>query len=362
MQRNKREPVQRRHYHGKQSSFQRPVRPSPRRAAAPQRLAHGITATGHAEGRDGACSVDPAMVEDVFVGCATPEGDQPRLLRAMPLSGWLPSSTSGATINRFAPLASRRSPMPRTLSSMKVLLSPSAPVWKAFAGAAFRHQNTHRYAGLSSRRSGGDLMTNRAAEIVADRYNVSQPRTSTRRKPAPYRRLRGKRLDGVRSLPSNEDETGQQGNGRRNVSGHRRRPWRLPTAPARPMRRSQASPVSPAASRSRKAVCHCGQCLQLSDGAAASSSWKRLKPSRASSRSPFRRLQRAGCDPDEMGIGPVFAVYLLERHGLKVDDIDLWELNEAFASQCLYSRDRLGSTLRNTTSMAARSPSATRSA
>ncbi len=51
----------------------------------------------------------------------------------------------------------------------------------------------------------------------------------------------------------------------------------------------------------------------------------------------------AGCAPDEMGIGPVFAVpRLLERHGLKVDDIDLWELNEAFASQCLYSRDTLG--------------------
>jgi acetyl-CoA C-acetyltransferase len=51
----------------------------------------------------------------------------------------------------------------------------------------------------------------------------------------------------------------------------------------------------------------------------------------------------AGCEPDEMGIGPVFAVpRLLERHGLKVDDIDLWELNEAFASQCLYARDTLG--------------------
>ena len=51
----------------------------------------------------------------------------------------------------------------------------------------------------------------------------------------------------------------------------------------------------------------------------------------------------AGCEPDEMGIGPVFAVpKLLKRHGLKVDDIDLWELNEAFASQCLYSRDKLG--------------------
>jgi len=51
----------------------------------------------------------------------------------------------------------------------------------------------------------------------------------------------------------------------------------------------------------------------------------------------------AGCEPDEMGIGSVFAVpKLLERHGLKVSDIDLWELNEAFAVQALYCRDRLG--------------------
>src|SRR5438445_4703828 len=57
----------------------------------------------------------------------------------------------------------------------------------------------------------------------------------------------------------------------------------------------------------------------------------------------FRGFQIAGCDPDEMGIGPVFAVpRLLERAGLKVGDIDLWELNEAFASQCLYCRDQLG--------------------
>ena len=57
----------------------------------------------------------------------------------------------------------------------------------------------------------------------------------------------------------------------------------------------------------------------------------------------FRGLAVAGCDPDEMGIGPVFAVpKLLARHGLTVDDIDLWELNEAFASQVLYCADRLG--------------------
>ncbi len=57
----------------------------------------------------------------------------------------------------------------------------------------------------------------------------------------------------------------------------------------------------------------------------------------------YRGMVVTGCEPDEMGIGPVFAVpKLLQRHALKVSDIDLWELNEAFAVQCLYCRDRLG--------------------
>jgi acetyl-CoA C-acetyltransferase len=88
-----------------------------------------------------------------------------------------------------------------------------------------------------------------------------------------------------------------------------------------------------------------GNASQLSDGAAAVV----LMEAREAERRGLKPLGRfkgfavAGCEPDEMGIGPVFAVpRLLERHGLKVDDIDLWELNEAFASQCLYSRDKLG--------------------
>ena len=88
-----------------------------------------------------------------------------------------------------------------------------------------------------------------------------------------------------------------------------------------------------------------GNASQLSDGAAAvvimeakEAERRGLQPLGA-----FKGWAIAGCKPDEMGIGPVFAIpRLLERHGLKVDDIDLWELNEAFASQCLYSRDKLG--------------------
>ena len=88
-----------------------------------------------------------------------------------------------------------------------------------------------------------------------------------------------------------------------------------------------------------------GNASQLSDGAAAvvlmeakEAERRGLQPMGA-----FKGFAVAGCRPDEMGIGPVFAIpRLLERHGLKIDDIDLWELNEAFASQCLYSRDKLG--------------------
>jgi acetyl-CoA C-acetyltransferase len=88
-----------------------------------------------------------------------------------------------------------------------------------------------------------------------------------------------------------------------------------------------------------------GNASQLSDGASACvvmdaklAEKKGLKPL-----GTFRGFAVAGCEPDEMGIGPVFAVpKLLQRAGLKMDDIDLWELNEAFASQVLYSRDRLG--------------------
>jgi acetyl-CoA acetyltransferase family protein len=88
-----------------------------------------------------------------------------------------------------------------------------------------------------------------------------------------------------------------------------------------------------------------GNASQLSDGASvcvvmsdAEASRRRLAPLGV-----FRGLAVAGCEPDEMGIGPVFAIpKLLARHGLTVDDIDLWELNEAFASQAVYCAERLG--------------------
>ena len=88
-----------------------------------------------------------------------------------------------------------------------------------------------------------------------------------------------------------------------------------------------------------------GNASQLSDGASAAVLMEAAEASRRglSPLGIYRGMAVAGCDADEMGIGPVFAVpKLLEKHGLKVGDIDLWELNEAFACQVLYCRDRLG--------------------
>lgn len=88
-----------------------------------------------------------------------------------------------------------------------------------------------------------------------------------------------------------------------------------------------------------------GNASQLSDGAAAMvlADEDTVRTLNAEPLGIYRGLAVAGCEPDEMGIGPVFAVpRLLKRHGLTVDDIGIWELNEAFAVQVVYCRDRLG--------------------
>jgi acetyl-CoA C-acetyltransferase len=88
-----------------------------------------------------------------------------------------------------------------------------------------------------------------------------------------------------------------------------------------------------------------GNASQLSDGASAAVLMEEKEAERRglAPLGLYRGIAVAGCAPDEMGIGPVFAVpKLLKQHGLKIDDIDLWELNEAFACQVVYCRDRLG--------------------
>jgi len=96
---------------------------------------------------------------------------------------------------------------------------------------------------------------------------------------------------------------------------------------------------------SGKGTVTAGNSSQLSDGASATllMSSERARQLGITPKLIFRGFTVVGCEPDEMGIGPVFAVpKLLKKHGLKMDDIDVWELNEAFAVQVVYCRDRLG--------------------
>ncbi len=104
-------------------------------------------------------------------------------------------------------------------------------------------------------------------------------------------------------------------------------------------------PVLPDGKVSAHASITAGNASQLSDGAAAVvlMEAKEAQKRGATPLGIYRGMAVAGCEPDEMGIGPVFAIpKLLEKHNLKIDDIDLWELNEAFASQAVYCRDFLG--------------------
>jgi acetyl-CoA C-acetyltransferase len=105
------------------------------------------------------------------------------------------------------------------------------------------------------------------------------------------------------------------------------------------------TPVLPDGAVTARASVTAGNSSQLSDGASASVVMERAEAERRGLQplGAYRGIAVAGCAPDEMGIGPVFAIpALLKSHGLKLDDIGLWELNEAFASQAVYCRDKLG--------------------
>ena len=159
---------------------------------------------------------------------------------------------------------------------------------------------------------------------------------------APHgRRPAGQQVQGRNRPDEDQDEGGRQGDEGREHRRLRRRPATSATGPT--PRMEGLAKLEPVKGPGKYVTA--GNASQLSDGAAAVVLME-AKDAEKRGLNPLGRFvawAAAGCEPDEMGIGPIFAVpKLLKRHGLKVDDIDLWELNEAFASQCLYSRDQLG--------------------
>ena len=315
---------------------------------------HGIAMAGHpithAIPRAG---IEAAEVEDVYLGCAQPEGATGHnVARNAALWAGCPSTTSGATINRFC-----SSGLQAIANAAHTVINEGASV--AIGGGVESlslvsrsgHMNMHRYTEdkLMAEWPAIWMTMIETAEIVADRYGVSREyqdeySAESQRRTAEFQSS-GKMAEEIAPLETRmklfNKETGEESY--QDVVCDR-------DECNRPGTTYETLAGLPPVFRGGQQVKEgkyvtAGNASQLSDGATAVVVMEASEAARQGIEplGRFMGFNVAGCDPDEMGIGPVFAVpRLLERHGLKVDDIDLWELNEAFASQCLYSRDRLG--------------------
>jgi acetyl-CoA C-acetyltransferase len=308
---------------------------------------HGAVLGGHvishAVQRAG---LEPGEVEDVIMGCALPEGATGQnVARQSALRAGLPVTTGGTTVNRFC-----SSGMQAIAMAAQRVIVDRVPIMVAGGLESIslvqnEHFNTHRLheQWILDHKPELYMPMIDTAEVVAKRYYVtreaqdeyallSQQRTAAGqgagRFDAEIVPLPAKKLvqDKATGETREEDVTLTKDEGNR------------PDTTLDGL--AKLAPV-----RGEKGHITAGNASQLSDGASACvvmdaklAERRGLQPLGI-----FRGLAIAGCEPDEMGIGPVFAVpRLLERFGLKVDDIGLWELNEAFAVQVVYCRDRLG--------------------
>ncbi|MEQ9639330.1 MAG: acetyl-CoA C-acyltransferase [Alphaproteobacteria bacterium] len=308
---------------------------------------HGATMGGHvikhAVERAG---VDPAEVEDVIMGCGAPEGATGgNIARQAAIRAGMPVTTSGVTVNRFCSSGLQTIAM----AAQRVIVD-GVPVMVGggldnLSLVQNEHANKYRARDpwIEEHKPAIYHSMLQTAQCVADRYNVSREYQDEYALQSQMRtaaaQQAGKFDDEIVPLPTTKlvqnKETGEVSEEEVTLTkdeGNR------PSTNAEGL--AALEPVT-----GPDGHITAGNASQLSDGASACvvmdaklAEQRGLQPLGI-----FRGFAVAGCEPDEMGIGPVFAVpRLLERAGLKVDDIDLWELNEAFAVQVLYSRDQLG--------------------
>jgi acetyl-CoA C-acetyltransferase len=309
-------------------------------------LTHGADMGGHvikhAVERAG---VEPGDVEEVVIGCGFGEGATGHnIARQASLRAGLPSSAAAMTVNRFC-----SSGLQAVAIAANRVVCDAVPV--AVAGGlesislvqTSLNRSHYRNEWLEEHVPSVYMPMIETADIVASRYGISRQAQddyaleSQRRTAAAQQAGRFDQeivpLPSVKSLRDKEgNEVGREEVTLRQDEGNRPDTTMEGLAKLKPVRGEDQFITA-------------GNASQLSDGASACvvMSDKEAAKRGATVMGVFRGLAVAGCEPDEMGIGPVYAIpRLLERHGLTVDDIDLWELNEAFASQVLYCRDRLG--------------------
>jgi acetyl-CoA C-acetyltransferase len=296
--------------------------------------------------------VDPAEVEDVVLGCAMPEGSTGHnIARQAALRAGLPIQVAGMTVQRAC-----SSGLMGIATAAKQIIDDGMDVVVGGGVESIslvQNEKANRYrAGdpwLREHMPQLYMTMLETAEIVAARYEVSreaqdayalqsQQRTAQAQKEGRFDR----ELIPVSTTMTVIDKvTGVSSERQIAISADE---GNRPQTTMADLEKLQ--PVFKGGQQvAQGRYVTAGNASQLSDGAAAVVLMERSLAERRglSVLGAYRAIAVAGCAPDEMGIGPVFAVpRLLKRNGLKTTDIDLWELNEAFASQCLYCRDRLG--------------------
>jgi acetyl-CoA C-acetyltransferase len=308
-------------------------------------MTHGATMGGHAvKAAIERAGIEAGEVEDVIMGCANPEGATgSNIARQIAIAAGCPVTVSGMTVNRFC-----SSGLQTIALAAQRIIAGEGDVY--VAGGVESISLVQNDANKKDLIDPGLKLSKpeiywpmlQTAETVAKRYGIareaqdrygvqSQQRASaaaaaglTRAEIAPIA-VKMKVIDKQTGVETVKDVVLDRDEGIRGDTTY-----------------EGVSQIKPAI---EGGVIAAGNASQFSDGAGACVVMDRALAEKRGLPvlGVFRGFAVAGCEPDEMGIGPVFAVpKLLARHGLKVSDIDLWELNEAFAVQVLYIRDHLG--------------------
>lgn len=306
---------------------------------APTMAAHAIGAAMHQ------AQVDPAEVDDVIMGCALGQGTTGgNIGRLSALAAGCPVSVSGMTIDRQC-----SSGLMAIATAAKQIIHDGMSI--AVGGGVehvslVQNENFNLFhaqdPNLLTMHKDVYMPMLKTAETVATRYGISreqqdeyalqsQQRTAAAQQAGHYD---DEILEVTATMKVVDRETGEESLVEKSLNldeGNRPSTTREGLAGLKPVIEGGSIAA--------------GNASQLSDGAAASvlMDSKTAEQRGVEPLGIYRGIAVAGCEPDEMGIGPVFAVpKLLKQHGLTVDDIGLWELNEAFAVQVIYCRDQLG--------------------
>jgi acetyl-CoA C-acetyltransferase len=308
-------------------------------------MTHGATLGGHVlRHAIERARLDPAEIDDVIMGCANPEGATGRnIARQIALRAGCPVTTSGMTVNRFC-----SSGLQTIAMASQRVMTGEGDVFAAGGVESIscvqNEMNKHMLNDEWILEHKPELYWPmlQTAEYVAKKYNISRERqdrygVESQRRAAAARDA-GKFDDEIVPMTTTmklvDKNTGTESP--KEVTVSQDEGIRADTT------YDGVSKIKPAI---EGGVIAAGNASQFSDGAAAAivmsdtvAARNGLKPLGV-----FRGFAVAGCEPNEMGIGPIFAVpKLLKQTGIDADDVDLWELNEAFAVQVIYCRDRLG--------------------